>query len=519
MDQETRQLENHMKYKTLISLLAVSAVLFCSGCRRGPGPVVNDNSDALKIVFRDEPISYCVEKTASSESGDVQVLIDGSGSMVGFDPKLPEIIKWSQHAVSAIQNSTLNIGKSRICTFREKEGITGCTGMTGEAPPIKSKGDTNLHDAINSTKDYALTFIVTDGVAATGDKGKGDCATGVDAACVARSFVNAIHSNDSSDDRGLWFIPLVAPYDGPFFTEELIAPGGFHSDDAIQKVRSDIAIDASIQNPQTGYGGKLVYNYKGPRSLLLIVLAKKSAVGRAAIQALWERADYLNIKQVTEIRNYTGGIAALTPVELYPGFLNKVRWASLKEADDPGASIGTLDAQLQKRDESGTLEVNCPNSGQNSGAFVLNGSETPGQVAGCVPIRMMPGFTFDVRAARKEDDDALHQFINGVSLPTGTYSSLELKLACTSDSSRRCQQNPIAAQFVAFMHYSQAADRLAESAKPNSSQAPLMNLSTAHPSLEPHKINALSLIAELFYREVANDARTTVLNSFQVCKK
>jgi hypothetical protein len=508
-----------MIHKAIVSLLTLSVLLLGCACRRATSPISREDGDASQIVFRDEPISYCVEKPSSPDAGDVQVLIDGSGSMVGFDHKLPEVIKWSQHAVSAIQNSILTIGQSRICTFREKEGISGCTGMTGGAPLIKSKGDTNLHEAINSAKDYALTFIVTDGVAATGDKGKGDCATGVDAACVARSLVNAIHSDDSNDDRGLWIIPLVAPYDGPFFTEESIPPGGFHSEEAIQRVRSDIAMDASIQNPQTGYAGKLVYNYKGPRSLLLIVLAKKSNVGRAAIQALWERAEYLNINEVAEIRQYKGGIAALTPVELYPGFLNKVRWATLDDPDDPGASEGTLDAKLTKRDEKAAIEINCPNTGPNSATFVLRGSERPSQVAGCVPLRMMPGFSYDVRPARKEDDDAFHQFISRFRLPKGSYSSVELDILCAGDATRRCGQDPISVQLVALMHYGQAADRLAESTKPDAALAPFINLSTAHPSMEPHKINALSLIAELFYREIANDARSTVLNSFQVCKQ
>jgi len=312
---------------------------------------------------------------------DVQVLVDGSGSMIGFDPKLPEIVRWSQHAISAIQNSVITIRNSRICTFREKEGISGCAGITGQIPPISSHGDTNLHEAINSTKDYALTFIVTDGVAATGDQGKGSCATGVDAACVARSLVNAIHSNDTSDDRGIWIVPLVAPYEGQFFTEESISPGSFQSQQAIEKVHSDIPIDAAIQNPRTGYGEKLVYTYKGPRSLLLIVIAKKSDVGRAAIQALWDRAEYLNVGKLGALQKYSGGIAALTPIEVYPGHLNKVRWQSLNDSEEPDTSKGTIDAEASIQPEKTSLQVNCPNADENKGTFRLIGDDKPAEVA------------------------------------------------------------------------------------------------------------------------------------------
>lgn len=514
-----RQRTNIRQSQLVTALIAVLALALCSSCRRNKQVATQEETGSSPVVFFDQTISYCVQKSSSPESGDVQVLIDGSGSMVGFDPRLPDIIRWSQHAISAIQNSNLNIRNSRICTFREKEGISGCTAMTGQAPPLKSKGDTNLHEAIRATKDHALTLIVTDGVAATGDQGRGDCATGVDAACVARSFVDSIHSGDTSEDRGLWIVPLVAPYDGLFFTEESIPPASFRSEEAIQKVRSDIALDASIQNPQPGPGGKLVYHYKGPRSLILIVLAKKSEVGRAALQALWERADYLNIKQLGELHNYSGGIAALTPVELYPGFLNKVRWENLKEADDPTALTGTIDAQATNRGGTTTVELNCPNTGENSGSFTLNGTDKPNQVAGCVPIRMMPGFSFDLRPARSEDEAELSQLLNGFKLPSLSYSSIDLNLVCSGNATRRCNQNPFTVQLVAFMRYGVAADSIASSAKPGSTAAVINSLSTAHPSLEPHKITALSLVLKLFYGNIANDARSTVLNTFEICKK
>lgn len=503
----------------LLALFVLALGSSCQSCRSRP-PLNGQQPNGVKeVIFFDDPISYCVQQRSAAEVGDVQVLIDGSGSMVGFDPKLPEIVRWSQHAVSAIHNSVLNIQTSRVCSFRESEGISGCTGMTGAAPPMRSRGNTNLHEALNSANDYALTFVVTDGVAATGERGKGDCATGVDAACVARSLVNWVHGGDTSEDRGVWLVPLVAPYDGTFYTEEAIAPGNFRSQEAIDKIRADIPLDVLIENPQQGPGGNLVYKYRGPRALLLIVLAKKSDVGRAAIQALWERAEYMNVRQMGELRNYSGGIAALTPIEVGPGFLNKVRWSNLREADEPGTSQGTLDAEKTGVAEKTTLEINCPNTGDNSGKYTLEASGTPTQVAGCVQIRVVPGVSFDLRPARPEDDADLRQFVKGFTLPAGSYSSLNLDLGCPNDTSRRCSSNPILVQLAAFMRYAEAADRLASPAKPGSTVAALSNLSTAHPSLEPHRINALSLIVTLFYREIANDARSAVLGSFNVCKK
>lgn len=488
-------------------------VAFCS-CRQPP-PVEPKQSCSETTLFQDI-VPYCVRASGDPQVGDVQVLVDGSGSMVGFDPKLPEIVRWSQHAISAIQGPFLTIRTSRICTFREKEGISGCTGITGQSPAIASHGDTNLHEAINSTRDYALTLIVTDGVAATGDRGKGSCATGVDAACVARSLVDAIHSNDTSDDRGIWMVPLIAPYEGKFFTEESISPGSFHSQEAIDKVHSDIPIDSVIQNPQTERG-KLVYTYKGPRSLLLIAIAKKSEVGRSAIQALWERADYLNVSKVDALQKYSGGIAALNPIEVYPGYLNKVRWETLKDSDSGEISKGTIDAQKSMQGDKTSIQVNCPNAGENRGTFTLNGSDKPTEVAGCVPIRMFPAFSFALRAARDEDKSDLSQLLTSFKLASCSASTLDLDLACSTQITRKCGENPIPVQWVASMKYGAAADSLNSSSSP---AAKVVNgLSTAHPSMEPHKITALSLILELFYRGVANDARSTVLNSFEICKQ
>jgi len=199
--------------------------------------------------------------------------------------------------------------------------------------------------------------------------------------------------------------------------------------------------------------------------------------------------------------------------------LNKVRWTTLRESDDPGTSRGTLDAQKTGSAEKTTLELNCPTSGDNFGNYTLEGSGTPSQVAGCVQFRVMPGVSFDLRPARAEDDGDLRQFVKGFKLPAGSYSFLSLDLGCSGNANRRCGNNPILVQLVAFMRYAEAADRLASPGKPGSTVAALSSLSTAHPSLEPHRINALSLIVTLFYREIANDARSTVLSFFDICKK
>ena len=68
-------------------------------------------------------------------------------------------------------------------------------------------------------------------------------AGGVDAACVARALKEVIHaqSPEGNDlDRGIWVIPLLANYDGTFYTEEPIFPTNFNAEETIKQVRADI---------------------------------------------------------------------------------------------------------------------------------------------------------------------------------------------------------------------------------------------------------------------------------------
>jgi hypothetical protein len=509
----------HRRHHVIIGVFFCLVIFDCS-CKPKPGPTSHPQGDSSQVTFLEQPVSYCVQKRSNLEPGDVQVLIDGSGSMIGFDSRLPEIVRWSQHAISALHNSSIALRNSRVCTFREKEGIGDCAGMTGQPPTIKSRGNTNLHEAIASARDYSLTFIITDGVAATGNTGNGDCATGVDASCVARSLVESIRKGDASDEPGLWFVPLIAPYDGVFYTEESISPSSFRADETIKKIRSDIPLDVAIQSPRSGPGGKLIFDYKGPRSLLLIVLARRSEIGRAAIEALSRRSEYLNVQALRQFKNYIGGVAAMTPVEVYPGFLNRVRWQSLKESDEPDSSTGTLDVEpIISSDSSTSLQVNCPDSSENSGVYTLIGSNKPDQAAGCVQLQMLPGFSFDLRSVRSEEDSELRNLLLSWTFASNQQPSLEMKVGCSSDLTRRCNQNPISVQLVAIMNYAKTADSIISPVNVGSSSAVVAALSTAHPSEEPHKVSAFSLILENLYRGISGDARSTVLNSFEICKK
>src|SRR5262249_49545342 len=158
-----------------------------------------------------------------------------------------------------------------------------------------------------------------------------------DIACVAhamRDAMRATSADGATGDWGLWFIPLIAEYDGPFYTEEPM-PADFQERKVVDQIRADLGVQVEVTNPRSGAGG-LVYQYRGPRTLLLIVIARWADVGRAALQALWDRAGDRRLNRINKMREFSAGMACLQPVEVYPGFLNMVQWKNLAEPDAPG---------------------------------------------------------------------------------------------------------------------------------------------------------------------------------------
>jgi hypothetical protein len=441
--------------------------------------------------------------------------------MVGFAKALPPLVTWVQQGISQLQNSTLVIEKSRICQFSQGQGIYGCTDFKNQPSNYDHSGNTNLHEAIRSAQDFDLSFILTDGVAATGGQSAGDCARGVDAACVARalqSFINPQTATTEDGDRGIWIIPVVASYSGRFYTEEPITPSDFRSKDTIDKVRSDIDVEAVVQDPRTE-SNSLVFTYNGPRTLLLIVLARWANVGRAAVQALWERTSLNSIARLKQVKGFSSLTGALEPIEVYPGFLNTVQWKTLKESDEPGDRRGTLDVFYERGATRSTISVSCPKGGSGEGVYTLIGStNVEDQISGCVPIRILPAFNYRFRPVRSEDDAEMGQLLKGFER-RDDHANLRLHLSCDTNLSRPCGQNPISAQWMAYMNYSKAADGLASSDSSNSLQQQIGALSTDHPSREPHRIFALLQTLETFYREVSQDQRSLVLASIDFCHK
>ena len=511
-------------YRLMAVLSLIVVMTACGrGCGRKPtnGGIGVLSSDS-EAVFIEQPVSFCWQKPLEPKRGNVQVLVDSSGSMIGFEKTLPHLVTWVQQGISQLQGTTLIVENSRICQFSQGRGIYNCSDFSHLTTAYDHSGNTNLHEAIRAAQDFELTFILTDGVAATGSQGSSDCARGVDADCVAkalRDFVNPQSSKGDDVGRGLWIIPVMATYDGKFYTEEPIVPTNFQTKETIDRIRSDIGVEAVVQAPRTEADG-LVFTYQGPRAMLLIVLARWADVGRAAVQAVWERASLNSIDRLEQIKGFSSRLGILKPLEVYPGFLNSVQWKTLQESDKPDERRGTMDVSFEGGSIRPLISLSCPKNGSGEGIYTLTGSPTTsGQVSGCVPIQLLPAFQFKFRSVRDEDDAELREVLIDSARQNGSYTDLRFHLACNPNSARNCGENPISAQWMAYMNYKKAADGLVSPAGEHSVQQQVRDMSTEHPSKEPHRIFAFAQTLESFYREVAEDQRSIILANMDFCHK
>lgn len=514
-------------------IVGVLLVLSCRRIRHDEGlPSIGSSTEPS---FVSDAVTYCRDDRSNPVPARVQVLLDSSGSMVGYTNLIPELVNWMQHSLSLLRASSVEISEGRICQFSSRfDDGTGAfpgqcaSNITQPFQGFVAESNTNLHRAIQSAERYDLTLILTDGVAATGAGGSGDCASGVDAACIARALRSVITSHaqelEGHEDWGLWIIPLVAPYDGKFFTEQRLSAQTFDSKIAQEHIRSDTGSDSTITGAKTlATTGELYFEtYRGPRAMLLIVLARFTNLGRAAVQVLSERMEYLGIRSIESLNGFKGSTSALPALELFPGLVDHVEWRSLT-ASSTVPSVGTIDASLipgGRKDSTASLRINCPPNGSGEGYFSLSG-EIPRvtQVAGCVEIRLLPAISFRLEPRSKNDDEALATFISGYQrTQPGNYSSLDLQLTCGPQTTRTCE-SPVEVDWRAYMHYEKAADCLADPQCSAATPQLLQNLSTTQPNEYPHRIYGMSETLEEFFRLSAADVKSHLMANLSVCRE
>lgn len=525
-----------MSRKTLrLACLGLGLVVLaaCQGRCGRPKPPQNGHnpevSGSTEPTFAAEAVSYCREKAGAPRPARVQLLVDASGSMNGFTASLPTLLTWVEHTISGLRGSSLELAGRETCQFNQRGGVFGCTSAVA-LPGYKPSSDTNLHQAIRRARDADLTFIVTDGVAATGVGGDEDCATGVDAACVARALREAILPGSGGGDEasasggsgeidpGIWVLPLVTTFAGTLYTEEAISLQEFDPQATMEEIQAQLEKETVVQKPELGPDGRLFFHYQGPKALLLIVIARDQRLGRDAVWSFWNQASLREVKRLERLRDFSGGIGSLPAIEVYPGYLSRIRFVSLQPTDEPSEHSGTLDVAFVPGERKSQLRLDCPLDGSGEGVFLLQGEQRDGTPRGsCVPIQQLPASSIRLESARERSDQAdLDTIIRGYRREGGK-EVLRLDLACGSGPRRLCGDNPVPVQWNAWRDYSRTAEGLASGESGGAALASLLDTSTAEPHREPHRIFGLAATLQSFYELVGQEARRLTLAELEVC--
>jgi len=500
-------------------LLFVCCLISCDG-RSQKDTSIPFEPEPTEPSFIPATVPYCWEKSLGAEDARVQILLDASGSMVGFRKAMPRLSDWLRKGVSQLIGNSIHLSHFRQAQFTQERGIHNLTHWNQPPAPFQPGGNTNLHDAIRESIEYDLSMIVTDGVGATGSGGSRDCPGGVDASCVARALRDAIHAEGSrggGSERGLWIIPLAAVYDGKFYTEEMLDPAQFGSSKTIDHVESEVGIEVRVINPSTDNTGRLTFNYRGPRYLLLIILSREADLGRNAVYALMNNATFSGIDTKRNLGDLRSDLLTFMPIEVYPGFLSPVSWQDMRRADNPDMFIGTMDAKLSG---GNTIKMDCLPDERAEGVFELSG-KVQSTGGACIDLHMLPAFSFEMRPESSAQQEKLAQVLRNVRRADNSYNNINLHLSCPADSLvlGLCS-SPSKERWTASMNYAAAADCLDDSScQEESSHGLVRRLSTTRPSLEPHRIYGFEALLEGFLRSVSEDERRLVLAELGFCQQ
>lgn len=439
-------------------------------------------------------VTYCVGGRASLPSLRTQLLIDASGSMAGFVRALPQLEQWVRQAFSYAQGRVFTPAGERACYFALGRGMFGCSAGV-RLGPFAARGDTNLHEAIRAAPNADVTVILTDGVSATGIRAAGDCAAGVDAACVARALQDAVRPKPGeAQDRqaGIWVVPLAALYDGTFFTEEFIQPAQFHSSVAAENVRRETATVANIGTAAMDASGRLEFPYHGPRALMLLVIARPVEAGRGLLQALAERTAYAQVQAVSGLKEFQSGVAVFPAVEIFPGYVPPITWAGYPVVPAPrgvAQRCGTLDSRWTA---PSTLRLDCPPGGDNEAVFQMRG-QAPRGPAGCVRLRVLPDMKVEPRADARNFSP-----LRGARWDE-KGESLTMRVACNATWPFSCGSSPYRVDWIGLPDFGNAANCLASPACKGEAASAIRAISTDRAAEFPHRIYGLQDTIARFY--------------------
>ena len=532
-----------MKRVIAASVVGVLLILLAAGCPDGtpddgpPPPPTAPTIDLQGTLSGTPPAAYdlCVrdEQPASSEAG-VQVFLDASGSMRGFSVSrvMSPLAQWVKRSAIGAPTANVEFSLSRVQAF-STEGLIDLPPRAESVDYAVGRGNTNLDEMIARARDEEITVIATDGVPYTAGAESVSCAGQVDVTCVAKRLREFLNDNAHP---GLWVVPLFANYDGRYSAEGQQIPNDPEWADTTARrlketlggdirLRANNGLDRSI-NP---------FFYAGPRTLLLIVLAKDASMGRILLSSLYERANLYQVALVGEdFTAFTGtsdkALAAFTPVELYPGYTPRITLVGgVKRkravADVPEDAGGFIDIKRLHDGSPFRAEIACTAARESTPDETIDLTFSTGSSDACWKLYSLPSVQYlpelPSRTGEAERLDAA-AIVRSLSLSHGGAQQPgalrgEMHVRCAGTGGRPCGA-PTTIRVVARVAYSDAAERLADRRAPVGTVAYLQKLSTDSLVDEPFKVLALDRMLIEVMRTITQDASARDVAGIEVCR-
>jgi hypothetical protein len=481
------------------------------------------------------PYDLCArdERPAGSEAG-VQIFLDASGSMRGFS--VPQVMsplaQWVKRSAIGAPAANVQFSLIRVQAF----STAGIIDLPARAESVNypvEHGNTNIDEMIARARDEAITVIATDGVPYTAGAESASCAGQVDVTCVAKRLREFL---DDNAHPGMWIVPLFGQYDGKFSAEGQQIPNDpAWADSTARQLKETLGGDIRIRANNGPDRAMNPFFYTGPRTMLLIVLAKDASMGRIFLSALYERAGLYRVALVDEdftaFTNATDkALAAFTPVELYPGYTPRVtnihgvrRKRSV--ADTPEDAGGFIDV---KRLHDGTpfrAEVACAAARESTPDEIVDLTFSTASSDVCRKLYSLPSVQYlpelPARTTEADRQDAA-SVVRSLALSQGSAQqpgSLrgELHIRCAGTGGKPCS-SPTTIRVVAKVAYSDAAERLADRRASSGAVAYLQKLSTDSLVTEPFKVLALDRMLIEVMRTITQDASARDAAAIEVCR-
>src|SRR5262249_23606959 len=157
--------------------------------------------------------------------------------------------------------------------------------------------------------------------------------------------------------------------------------------------------------------GNSVFDYYGPRGLLLVVISRWADVGRGTVEALWEGSEHVNLARIDKLAGFRGGLALMGRIEVYPGYVSPAKWTALMEVTVASQFNGTIDVNFARTRDEASIAVSCKgakNGGAGSYSLVDEATQSG---SGCVPLRMLPATGRSFRAVKPAELADLKAFL------------------------------------------------------------------------------------------------------------